>query len=77
MATTLESLEAARSGAAAKLAEALTGDYSKAIEFKPNFNAANGVDRVTYLRELRETIAFLDSEISKHGAWEFTSEMSS
>lgn len=76
MATDLENLQAAKSGAVAKLAACLTGDYSSAIEFKPNFNAANGADRVSYIRELRETIAFLDIEINKNDAWEVTSEMS-
>lgn len=76
MATVLENLTAAREGAAAKLAACLTGDYSSAIEFKPNFNSSNGADRVSYIRELRETLAFLDVEINKHDAWEVTSEMS-
>ena len=75
MATDLENLQAAKSGAVAKLAAALTGDYSSAIEFKPNFNGANGADRVSYIRELRETIAFLDSEINKQEVWEVTSEL--
>lgn len=59
----LDDLTAAREGAAAKLAAALTGDYSSAIEFKPNFNSANGADRVTYIRELRETITDLTEQI--------------
>ncbi len=76
MATDLENLTAAKSGAVAKLAAALTGDYSAAIEFKPNFNGANSLDRVSYMRELRELIAFLDSEINKNDVFEITSEMS-
>ncbi len=75
MATDLENLQAAKSGAVAKLAAALTGDYSKAIEFKPNFNASNGLDRVSYIRELKDTIAFLDVEINKADVFEVTSEM--
>jgi len=75
MATTLENLTAARDGAAAKLAAAMTGDYSQAIEFKPGASGANTLDRATYIRELRETIAFLDKEISKHDVFEVTSEM--
>lgn len=76
MATDLENTQTALSGARAKLAACLTGDYSSAIEFKPNFNAANGLDRVSYIRELRETIAFLESEESRLNVFEVTSEMS-
>ncbi len=75
MATDLENLTAAKSGAVAKLAACLTGDYSSATEFKPNFNSANSADRVSYIRELRETISFLDSEINKSDVFEVTSEM--
>lgn len=75
MATTLENLTSARDGAAAKLAAALTGDYASAEEFKPNATGANSLDRVSYIRELRETIKFLDGEISKHDVFEVTSEM--
>lgn len=75
MATALENITAARDGAAAKLAEALTGDYSNAIEFKPNFNAENGADRVSYIRELRATIKDLNIEISKLDTFEVITEM--
>lgn len=76
MATTLENLTAARDGAAAKLAAALTGDYSSAEEFKPDAGGGNALNRTAYIRELRETLAFLDSQISKHDVYEVTSEMS-
>lgn len=75
MATAVQNLEAARDGAAAKLAEALSGDYSKAIEFKPNFNSTNGADRVSYLRELRETIKDLNAQLSLMDPFEVTTEM--
>lgn len=75
MATTLENLTAARDGAAAKLAACLTDDYSSALEFKPGFNDSSSVDRATYLRELRETIEWLDRELSRHDVFEITSEM--
>lgn len=75
MPTVLESLVAARDGAAAKLAEALAGDYTKAIEFKPDFNGANSLDRVSYIRELRATIADLNKQISQMDVFEATSEM--
>jgi hypothetical protein len=75
MATVLENLTTAREGAAAKLAACLANDYSSAEEFKPDFNGANSLDRTSYIRELRETLAFLDAEISKHDVFEVTSEM--
>lgn len=76
MATDLANLQAAKSGAVAKLAAALTGDYSKAIELKPNFNSANSADRISYVRELRATIADLNTLITTEaGAWEIISEV--
>jgi hypothetical protein len=75
MATTLENLVAARDGAAAKLAATLTEDYSDALEFKPEASGTATLNRSGYIRELRETIAFLDREISKHDAFEETSLM--
>lgn len=76
MATLLENLTAAREGYAAKLAATATGDYSSAEEFKPNFNGANGLDRVGYVRMLMEMISAIDAEITKHDVFEITSEMS-
>lgn len=75
MATVLENLVAARNGAATKLAACLTGDYTAAEEFKPDLNGGNSLGRVAYIRELRETIAFLDGEINRHDVYEVTSEM--
>lgn len=60
----VDTLTTARQGAADKLAEALRGDYSKAIEFKPDFNAANSIQRSAYIRELRETIKDLTEQIT-------------
>lgn len=76
MATVLENLTAARNGAAAKLKAALTGDYDNAEEFKPDTNSADSLNRTAYIRELRETLAFLDKEIAKHDVYEVNSEMS-
>lgn len=77
----VDDLIAAREGAAAKLAAALTGDYSSAIEFKPDGNGPLAVDRVSYIRELREIIKDLtgqitDAQIEADGAFEVTSTMS-
>lgn len=76
MATVLENLVSAREGAAAKLAQCLANDYTDPEEFKPDASAPNALNRTAYIRELRETIAFLDKEISKHDVFEVTSEMS-
>jgi hypothetical protein len=75
MATVLENLVAAREGAAAKLAACLTADYASAEEFKPDTSGSNALNRTAYIRELRETLAFLDSEINRHDVYEVTSEM--
>lgn len=77
MATLLEDLTAARAGAAAKLAAALTSDYSSAIEFKPDASGGNTLNRTAYIQELKNTIEFLDREIAKHDCWEVTSRMNS
>ena len=76
MATDLENMTAALSGARLKLKNALTGVYTSAEEFKPDTNAANSLNRTSYIRELRETIAFLESEINRLDVFEVTSEMS-
>lgn len=57
-------LIAARDGAAAKLAAALTGDYSSAEEFKPDGTGAGALNRTAYIRELRETIRDLNGQIA-------------
>lgn len=74
MATDLANLQEARTNAIAKLTAALQGDYSAALELKPNFGGANGVDRIGYVNALKDTIAFLDKEINKHNVFEYTSE---
>lgn len=75
MATVLENLESARDNAVEKLAAALTGDYSSALEFKPGASGANTLDRATYIRELRATIDFLNNQIAAYDVFDVTSEM--
>lgn len=60
----VDTLITARQGAADKLAAALAGDYSKAVELKPNFNAANGADRIAYVDALQKIIASTTQNIS-------------
>lgn len=77
----IDDLVAARAGAASKLAEALAGDYSQAIEFRPDHSGPLSLDRATYIRELRETIKDLTKQIDEaqrdaDGAFEVTSTMS-
>lgn len=77
----IDDLVAARAGAAAKLAEAMAGDYSKAIEFRPDNGGPIALNRATYIRELRETIKDLTQQIDEaqaqsDGAFEVTSQMS-
>ncbi len=77
----IDDLVAARAGAAAKLAAALTGDYSDAEEFRPDNNGPMAINRVAYIRELRETVKDLtqqidDAQTRADGAFEVTSEMS-
>lgn len=76
MATLLENLTAAKAGAAAKLAAALTGDYSGAEEFRPDLVGPNGLQREKYVRALTDLLASLNQQISlAEGPWEVTSEM--
>lgn len=75
MATDLENAQTILSGALAKLAACMSGDYSSALEFKPNFNAANSLDREGYVRELRETIRWALLLINSVDCYEITSEM--
>lgn len=75
MATDLENAQTILSGALAKLAATMQGDYSSALEFKPDFNAANSLDRAEYVRELRATIDWARSVINGLDAYEITSEM--
>ena len=77
----IDDLVSARAGAAAKLAAALRGDYSDAIEFRPDNKGPLALDRVAYIRELRETIKDLtkqidDAQTQADGAFEVTSTMS-
>ena len=72
MATELETVQTALANARTKLAAALTGDYSNAAEFKPG--APGNLDRVGYIRELRETIAFLADEVNRLDPYEISSE---
>lgn len=74
MATELENLRAARAGAIAKLAAAMTD--TKSAGGKPNTNAANSVDHMGYVRELNALIADLNSQITMaEGPWEIISEV--
>ncbi len=73
MATDLENIQSALSGARLKLKNLLTGDYTSAEEFKPDI--PGGLNRVGYIRELRETIAFLESQLNSLDVFEITSEM--
>lgn len=75
-----DNLQLALEGASAKLAAALKGDYSKAIELKPNFNSANSADRVSYVRLLNELITSLTAQIATQklvdaGPWEMITEV--
>ena len=75
MATDLEIAQTILSGALAKLAACMSGDYSSALEFKPDFNAANSLDRAEYVRELRETIRWAQGIVNSVDPYEVTSEM--
>lgn len=60
MATVLENLNAAKASATERLAAAMAGTGPGG---KPNTNAANSVDHMRYLAELRATIRDLDAMI--------------
>jgi hypothetical protein len=75
MATDLENAQTILSGALAKLAACMSGDYSSALEFKPTFNAQNALDRAEYVRELRNTIVWAQLLINSVDCYELTSEM--
>ena len=62
MATDLENLQEARSNAIASLKAAMAGTGPGG---KPNTNAANSVDHMRYLAELRATIRELDAMINE------------
>jgi hypothetical protein len=75
VATNAENAATILSGALAKLAACMSGDYSSALEFKPDFNAANSLDRSEYVRGLRETIAWAQTLVNSFDTYDVTSEL--